>query len=109
MTNVPFIGGVGPGAFYYNPAAFAAVNTISYGNVGRNTLPGPGVWNTDMSIARTFPVTERVKLQFRAEFYNLPNTSHFNAPDVNVNDTSFMQITSSNGERNIKFFLHAQF
>jgi hypothetical protein len=109
VANVPVLGGVGPGAYYYNPAAFSPVTTVSYGNEGRNTLRGPGVWNTDLSIVRTFPVEERVKLQFRAEFYNLPNTSHFNNPDVNVNDTQFMQITSSYGERNIRFALHVSF
>jgi len=109
MASVPFIGGIGPGAVYYNPAAFAPVNTVSYGNVGRNTLRGPGTWNTDMDIVRNFPVTERLKLQFRAEFYNLPNTSHFNGPDTNVNDSNFMQISSSYGERNVRFALHLQF
>ena len=68
---------IGPGANYYNPAAFAAVTTVSYGNVGRNTLVGPGVWNTNMSIVRDFAIKENVKFQFRTEFYNLPNTSHF--------------------------------
>ena len=109
LPNVQFIGGVGPGALYYNPNAFAAVNTASYGNVGRNTLRGPGVWNTDMSIVRDFSPVERLKLQFRAEFYNLPNTSHFGNPDTNVNDSNFMQITSSYGERNVRFAIHASF
>jgi len=109
LPTVAFVGGVGPGAVYYNPAAYAAVTTVSYGNVGRNTLRGPGTWNTDMSIVRDFSPIERLKLQFRAEFYNLPNTSHFNAPDTNVNDSNFMQITSSYGERNIRFALHANF
>ncbi len=103
MPSVPFLGGVGPGAYYYSPAAFAPVTTQSFGNTGRNILAGPGVWNTDMSIARVFPIRENLKFEFRTEFYNLPNTSHFNAPDNTVNDTNFMQITSSYGERNIRF------
>ncbi len=109
MTHVPFIGGVGPGAFYYSPAAFAPVTTVSYGNSGRNILRNPGVWNTDLNVVRTFPIKERLNLQFRAEFYNLPNTSHFNGPDNNVNDGTFMQITSSYGERNIRFAVRLSF
>ena len=109
LTNVPVVGGIGPGAVYYNPAAFAPVNFVGYGNVGRNTLRAPGVWNTNVDIDRDFSLTERLKMQFRAEFYNLPNTSHFNGPDSNVNDAAFMQITSSYGERNIRFALHFQF
>ena len=109
LQNVAFLGGIGPGASYYNPAAFAPVTTVSYGNVGRNTLRGPGVWNTNMSIVRDFAMTERAKFQFRAEFYNLPNTSHFANPDTNVNDGNFMQITSSYGERNVRFGARIQF
>jgi hypothetical protein len=103
LANVPVLGHIGPGANYFNPAAFAAVTTVSYGNVGRNTLVGPGTWNTNMSIVRDFAIKENVKFQFRTEFYNLPNTSHFYAPDTNVNDSNFMQVTSSYGERNIRF------
>lgn len=115
MATVPYVGGIGPGAYYYNPAAFAPVNFVGYGNVGRNTIRGPGIWNTDVDVSRDFALTERVKMQFRTEFYNLPNTSHFGsasggAPfDTNVNDAAFMQITSSYGERNIRFALHLQF
>lgn len=112
LSHVQFIGGVGPGAHYYNPAAFAPVTTATFGNVGRNTIRGPGIWNTDLSIVRTFPIEERFKLQFRAEFYNLPNTSHFGNPDTHVNDGNFMRITSTNpiiAERNIRFALHLTF
>jgi hypothetical protein len=103
LPNVAFLGGIGPGNYYYNPNAFAAVTTQSYGNVGRNTLTGPGTWNTDVSIVRDWLIKERLKFQFRSEWYNLPNTTHFNAPDTNVNDSTFMQITSSNSQRNIRF------
>lgn len=109
IASPQFLGGVGPGATYYNIAAWAPVNTVSYGNVGRNSIRGPGMWNTDVNINRTFAIQEKYKLQFRAEFYNLPNTSHFGNPDTNVNDSSFMQITSSTGERNIRFALHLTF
>ncbi|HEX4166065.1 MAG TPA: hypothetical protein VHZ55_11380, partial [Bryobacteraceae bacterium] len=85
--------------------AFAPVTAAAtFGSSGRNILSGPGVWNTDMSISRTFPIRENLKFEFRTEFYNLPNTSHFNNPDVaSVSDSNFMQITSSYGERNIRF------
>ena len=50
---------------------------VRFGSSGRNILRNPGVWNTDLDITRDFPIKERLKLQFRAEFFNLPNTSHF--------------------------------
>jgi hypothetical protein len=68
-----------------------------------------------------FPIKERLTLQFRAEFNNLPNTSHFvsaatgngfgaggNGVDNTVTDTTFMQVTSASGERNIRFGLRLQ-
>jgi hypothetical protein len=104
MPTVPFLGSVGPGQYWYDPNAFAPVTTTRFGTTGRNILAGPGLWNTDMSISRIFPIRENLKFEFRTEFYNLPNTSHFNAPsDTTVNDTAFMQVTSSYGERNIRF------
>jgi Carboxypeptidase regulatory-like domain/TonB dependent receptor len=102
-------GAIGPGSPYFNIASFAPVTTVAYGNSGRNILRGPGVWNTDLSLVRTFPIMERLKLQFRAEAYNLPNTSHFDNPgDTTVGDASFMQITSSSGERNIRLAFRLQ-
>jgi hypothetical protein len=114
--NVNFLGQVGANHYWYDPTAFGAVTAQRYGTSGRNTLRSPGVWNTDMSIVRNFPIKERAQLQFRTEFYNLPNTSHFFPMGGGVNSTSttlgtgsFMQITSAYGERNIRFSARVQF
>jgi hypothetical protein len=79
------------------------------------------MWNTDFGVARKFPIKERLTLQFRAEFNNLPNTSHFTGAatgngfgaggggvDNYVTDSTFMQVTSASGERNIRFGLRVQ-
>ena len=72
------IGNVGPGQYYYDPTAFAAVTAANtFGTSGRNILRNPGVLNTDLDITREFPIKERMRLQFRAEAFNLANTSHF--------------------------------
>ena len=101
LLNVARPGNVGPGQYYYNPAAFAPVTAQRFGTSGRNILSGPGVWNTDVSISRVFPIKENLHFEFRTEFYNLPNTSHFfnpnsgSNPDVgSVTDSNFMQITN---------------
>ncbi len=94
---------------YYNISAFAAVNTPRFGSTGRNILRGPGVINNDLSLFRDFPITERIKMTFKAEAFNVTNTPHFGFPDANVNDSAFMTITSSANtladQRSIRFGL----
>ncbi len=111
IAPVQFLGGVGPGAYYYSPASFAPVTDVRFGTSGRNILRNPGLWNTDMSIVRAFPIREQTQLQFRAEFYNLPNTSHFGnvgSTNADVTSNNVFRILSSYGERNIRFALRLQ-
>lgn len=89
------LGGVGPGQPWFTTTSFASPAPNQFGNVGRNTLRGPGLKNYDLSLFRTFAVTERLKLELRGEFYNLTNTPHFSNPDGNVNDATFGIISSS--------------
>jgi Carboxypeptidase regulatory-like domain len=70
----------GPGQ-YFNPLAFIQPLPGTYGNVGRNILRGPGLAQTDLSLARRFSLSERLGLQFRAEFFNLFNRTNFNTPN----------------------------
>ncbi len=65
-----------------------------FGNSGRNTLRGPGLEDLDVSIARNFAILERLKLQFRAEAFNLTNTVAFGLPNANVSGGSPGVITS---------------
>jgi hypothetical protein len=109
-SSVAYLHGVGPGQTWFDTSAFAPVTAAAtFGSSGRNILRNPGVWNTDLMIDRKFKITERIDTDFRAEFYNLPNTSHFNAPDSYVNDSTFGQISSSFGERQIRFGLRIGF
>ena len=110
---------VGTSGQFYLPTSFAAPSGAIFGNTGRNILRGPGVFNTDMSIMRVFPIKERMQAQFRTEFYNLPNTSHFGGStggattgsgvnSTNITSANFARITSSYGERNVRFSLRLQ-
>jgi Carboxypeptidase regulatory-like domain len=66
---------------YFNPDAFIQPLPGTYGNVGRNTLQAPGLVSTDIAVARKFSLSERLKLQFRGEIFNLFNHTNFNAPN----------------------------
>jgi hypothetical protein len=65
-----------------------------FGNSGRNTLRGPALEDLDVSISRNFTITERIRLQFRAEGFNLTNTVAFGLPNANVSGGSPGVITS---------------
>jgi len=65
-----------------------------FGNSGRNNLRGPGLMDLDASVSRNFSIMERIKLQFRAEAFNLTNTVAFGLPNANVSGGSPGVITS---------------
>ncbi len=66
---------------YYNPNAFIVPLNGTYGNVGRDTLEGPGLTDVDLSLAKRIPITERIHLQFRGDLFNVLNHTNFNAPN----------------------------
>ncbi len=69
---------------YFNPAAFIVPPNGTYGNVGRDTLTGPGIAELDFSALKNTSLTERVRLQFRAEFFNIANHANFATPNAVV-------------------------
>jgi len=80
-AQVTKLGGIGPGTPFYDPTAFADVTDARFGTSGFNTLRGPGIVNWDFGIFREFFLSERFKLQFRAESFNFTNTPHFANPE----------------------------
>jgi len=86
FINPSFTGAVIEGSpnQWFNPAAFLAPPTASgfYGNVGRNTLTGPGLATWDASLMKDTTLREGLRLQFRAEFYNFLNRANFNLPNA---------------------------
>jgi len=82
-VNPDFSGSVivGGANQYFNPGAFIQPLAGTYGNVGRNTLRGPRLAETDFSAAKRISLSERLNLQFRAEIFNLFNHTNFNTPN----------------------------
>jgi len=89
-------------AQWFTTSAFGAPQPNSFGNAGRNILIGPGTFNIDFSAHKVFPIGERLKLQFRAEFFNFLNHAQFNNPDTTLSDSTFGQITSARDPRIIQ-------
>jgi hypothetical protein len=83
---------------YLNPAAFALPASGTFGNVGKGALRGPGMFTYDGGLFKTIPLRgERLKLQFRAEFFNLFNRANFYNPGVGIDNSRSAQANSSNG------------
>ena len=80
---------------YIDTAAFQAPAEGTLGTVGRNTVIGPGLANVDAMLAKNFPIGETVRLQFRAEFFNLFNRVNLNNPNLNLNNSNFGRITTT--------------
>jgi hypothetical protein len=90
VSGDPLTGNDNP---YLNPAAFS--NPASgLGNLERNSLRSPANWQLNLGLAKNFNFTERAKLQFRAEAFNVLNRIQWNTPDTNPFSGSFGRINS---------------
>ena len=69
------------------------VNTGTFGNAGRNIVRSDGLKNFDLGLSRSFRFTERVSLQFRSEFFNLPNHANFGLPNQMSTSSSFATVS----------------
>jgi uncharacterized protein (DUF2141 family) len=102
---------------WYNPAAYAfpalapgQQNAHLFGNAKRGTLRGPDAHNLDLSVFKNFTFVEDIKLQFRAEAFNVTNTPNFALPDGTVDTAQAGMITStSNAPRQLQFALKLMF
>ena len=96
---------------WFDAGAFRPHQPFTIGNAGRNILVGPGMYNIDFSIFKNFVLTERVRLQFRTEFFNLFNTPQFSNPASNISVPSTVGTISSTRvpERQIQLALRLEF
>jgi len=78
---------------WFNPGAFSAPPAYTFGNVGRNSVYGPGMQTMDIGIAREFNIAEKARFETRAEFFNALNHTNLGTPNRFVNTSSFGSIT----------------
>jgi hypothetical protein len=89
-------------ARWFNTGAFLSPTAFQFGALGRNTVIGPSFANLDTSVARKFRINERAGVQFRAEFFNLPNHPNFNLVGRIINQPNFGAVLSQFDPRQIQ-------
>jgi hypothetical protein len=91
---------------WFDTSAFVVPALYTYGNSGASILRAGRYFSLDFSIFKDFKVTERSRLQFRAEAFNLTNTPSFNPPQTAINTASGGRVTSTLGApRQLQFAL----
>ena len=94
---------------YLNPAAFGTPARGTYGNLGRNSIRGPGIFTLDIGLTRSFAIGENQTIEIRAETFNLPNYVNLGNPESIIDDNDFGQITSAGDPRIMQFALKYKF
>lgn len=94
---------------WFYPAAFAANGPGQFGDLGRNAVYGPGLYNIDFSMLKTFHIKERHQIQFRSEFFNVLNHANLNNPVGTFYSPNFGRILSAGSPRLIQLALRYSF
>lgn len=85
-------------ATWFNPCAFGVPNnTGAFGNLGRNVFRGPSVYNADLSLFKSFPLREGMRLQLRGEAFNVFNIQNLDAPSAVTINSSGSSIAAGAG------------
>jgi hypothetical protein len=79
-------------AEWINPAAFSIPAPGTFGDAPRDAACGPGAWQMDLGVEKQIPFTERARLEFRAEFFNLFNHPQYGLPQADFTGSGFGSI-----------------
>lgn len=82
-----------------------ATRAGQFGSEGRNAIRGPGSANVDLSLLKTFSLTERLRLQFRAECFNVTNHANFGLPENDLASPNFGRVLQAGSPRLFQFGL----
>ncbi|MBV8828379.1 MAG: TonB-dependent receptor [Acidobacteriaceae bacterium] len=93
----------------FNLAAFTVPPPGSYGNAGRNTIEGPGLFNLNVAFARSFNITERKRVEFRVESNNVLNHVNYTNYYTVVNATNYGLPSAAGGMRTLDAVVRFRF
>jgi hypothetical protein len=105
-------GAIGATGTWFDPGAFAQPTGVRFGNTGRNQFRGPGGYNFDFSLFRTFPAGGDRRLEVRIEAGNVLNRPVYGTPNGSLTSGTFGRITGINGnypERQVRLGLRFAF
>lgn len=88
---------------WFNTSAFQAPPNFAFGNVGRNTVIGPGFVNLDLVLVKTFYIREGLRVEFRAEAFNIANHPNYSIIGRILNDPTFGRVLSQLDPRQLQF------
>jgi len=97
---------------YFNTSAFAQVpvgTATGLGTTRYNSILSPGAVNTDLSAFKTFPIVERMSVQFRAEAFNVFNHGNLSGPNSTLSSPAFGTISGASAGRVMQFALRLSF
>jgi hypothetical protein len=106
------LGNIGAAGKWFDTSAFAQPTGVRFGTSSRNQFYGPGGYNLDFSLFRSFPVGGERRLEARMEAGNILNHPLYGNPSTSITSGTFGQITISNGnypERQIRFGVRFSF
>jgi hypothetical protein len=106
------VGKIGAEGVYYDPAAFAQPVCVCPGNTTLNQFTGPGGWNFDFSVMRSFPLGGTRRLETRIEASNVTDTPKFANPNWSITSGDFMRIFGLDpayGERQVRLAVRYSF
>jgi hypothetical protein len=112
VGTVTKVGKIGADGVYYDPAAWAQPTGVRFGDTLLNQFRGPGGWNLDLSVFRTFPIGGRHRLETRIEATNVTDTPKFANPTSSFTSGDFMRIFGLNSaftERQVRIGLRYSF
>ena len=97
-------------ALWFNPGAFTRPPDFTFGNAGYNQVWGPGQFNWDASLVKSFAISESALLQLRLEAFSVLNNPQFGNPNATITNPAVVgQITSAGGNRTVQIGAKLQF
>jgi hypothetical protein len=103
-NNAGLNGYVSKGSFVATPKTAAR-----FGNSGNSAIVGPGLAQTDATLSKFFPITERVRMKFQADLFNVLNRTNFSGLNLNASNTNFGTVSGAHPPRQMQLGLKLQF